>query len=174
VVDGYVPASYLDIDGFVPAKDIQLVDFEPANKYGMGKLVIHNPDISAVNLRINPDHSHDDNIISQITRTNTDLSYYGTIEGSTFNGDNIWYYIRTIVDDQPIRGFVFGSNMLSTPIPNNIIEAVQPESPNNNINATPRPLTDTTMYIIVGALCIPVGTMMLLMFKKKSKSSSST
>jgi len=164
----YIKASYLDIDGYVLASDIDIVDFEPVTKHFVGQIEINNPDISGVNLRYVPDHSDADNIIDQITKQNTDLVYYGTVIGSKYNGSDTWYYVRTTLNGKVEHGYVYGANMQCTPIPENIIEAVPKHDEKDELSTSPTPISDTTLYIVIAILCVPVVVIMTLMFKKKS------
>ncbi|MCL1944503.1 MAG: hypothetical protein FWF56_01680 [Firmicutes bacterium] len=173
-VGGFLPVSYLDLDGYIKSSDIDIVDYEPVTKDTVGEININNPDINSVNLRYVPDHNDADNIIDQVSRDNQGLCYYGSVKGSNFNGTDIWYYVRTIKNGQAVRGYVFGGNMTATPIKDNVVVKVPNPDSEDNISKTPSPLSDTTLYIIIGALCIPVVLLMIFSFKKKTNNIKST
>lgn len=183
--NGYIPVSYLDVTGYLKKDAVDAVNYEPKYKYAENNSLTVENDGHPVNVRSSPDHTLD-NVIAE-AQAGSKLYYYGTCSGTAqveALGET-WYYVKIVSDGETKRGYVYSLYAKAEPIPENVIEKVEPPAvnPDEDLNpggnaATETPgekdpdgftLTNTHEIIIVVSLCLPVILIMYLLFKQPSK-----
>ena len=157
---------FYDLTGFVRRNAVTLVDFEPVTKFNTGSLQVMRG--GTVPIFNRPTHLEESAIY--YTPRNANHIFYGTINGSVpyRNEDGaVWYFIRFNNRGTLDFGYIHSSNVLSSPIPNNVVEKVMVyETPPPTYTPNPFEIPAYMTIIFIVALCIPAILVMILIFKK--------
>lgn len=171
--DGYLSASYHDLNGYVKANEVSLVDFEPKTKYALSAPLSLSNDGNPVPLRALPDH-HSGTVLTRLPESETP-HYYGTAIGTAQVPPlgETWYYVRFGWGADAVRGYVYGLYAAPPVIPDNVIEPVTPVTtapldPSEPI-ADPFKPGGAVFIVVVVCLTLPVGAVMLALYKKPTK-----
>jgi len=166
----YYQVGYLDIVGLVSKDSVTVVDYTPKYKFASPAIRI-SKDVTGVNIRTAPDDTNS-TVIYTATSADTEFIYYGDVKGtSPIFGIDKWYFVRLIDDVNVFHGYVYSAYTIADSIPNNVIEAEPDDKNDSQNNSKPTLLQGTTLYIFIGALCIPAVLIIFLLFKKHSPKS---
>lgn len=170
----FYKARYIDVYGYVKKTDVSCIDVVPQTPFAKDiGFRVFVP--SGVNLRQSPNESYGAiNLITSIPYLETNLVYYGTIQGEeaiTYKGST-WFYCRYIKANQSYYGYVYSPLCDLLPsIPQNIenYEYVTPDfsdpvstqtEPINAINfGTPLQIA------IIAGVSLPCIFIVYLLFK---------
>lgn len=170
----YSKVSYLDIDGYMKITDLDEVDYEPVYKYAQSFFTAENEGFGAI-LRKEPNHDAD---TLTIIPDGAKILFYGTQEGSARHdgASRTWYYVKYGSDESAVFGYVYAYHGFADAVPDNIIEKVpkeEPQEPTDNPQddgptetGERTRLSPTYEAIFIACLCLPVVIIMFILFRR--------
>ena len=175
--DKYYYAKYKDIYGYVKKDSVQPIVGTPTTPYLTGiSFRVFVP--SGANLRATPENLGSTNLIHSISFLETNLEYYGTINGEeaiTKKGP-IWYYCKYYMSNLTYMGYIYAPlcDCLSTiNLNNEEVEFMTGELEFEQINKPSgvdglENLSSTSQSLIIIAVSLPCLLFIYLLFKPSS------
>lgn len=172
----YFSARYLDCYGYVKISDVQCVAGIPQNPFvTKASFRVFAP--NGLELRSSPSQSDGLNVVSNINYLETNLQYYGKIDGEeaiVYKGSE-WYYCKYTKNGQEQKGYVYSvfCDLLSTISTNTeILEYVseptfETEETSGTVDTSTSisSLPSTTQVLIIVAVCVPCILIIYLLFR---------
>ncbi len=172
--DTYYHAKYKDIYGYVKKDSVQPIVGTPTTPYLTGiSFRVFVP--SGANLRATPENLGSTNLIHSIPFLETNLEYYGTINGEeaiTKKG-SVWYYCKYYMNNLTYMGYVYAPlcDCLSTiNLNSEEVEFITGELEFEQINQPSgenglENLSSTSQSLIIIAVSLPCLLFIYLLFK---------
>ena len=171
--ENFYKARYLDVYGFVKKGEVSAISGTPQTPFASASFRMFIP--TQVDLRSTPIYSEGLNSVATINFLETNLKFYGTIDGEeaiSFRGTT-WYFCKYTKGEQETFGYLYEPFCdLLTDIPTNTEVFEYIENPEFIVNTTTPPSEDpmsslpsTTQIIIIIAVCLPCIAIIYLLFK---------
>lgn len=175
--DNYYSATYLDITGYVKRNEVQCVKGTPSTPFANdASFRVWVP--GGIELRSSPTQSQGLNTVATIQPMETNLKYYGSIDGEesiSYKSTN-WYYCKYYKNGISQSGYVYAAFCdLLTLIPENKetleyidspdFEETIPTSSDLGVNTELSSLPSVTQIIIIVAVCLPCIFLIYLLFR---------
>lgn len=174
--ENYFSARYLDCYGYVKISEVQCVSGVPQNPFvTKASFRVFAP--NGLELRSSPSQSDGLNVIANINYLETNLQYYGKIDGEeaiAYKG-NEWYFCKYTKNGQEQKGYIYSvfCDLLTTISTNTeILEYVsEPTFATKETNAPAETdtslssLPSTTQILIIVAVCVPCVLIIYLLFR---------
>ena len=173
--DLFYRASYLGTSGFVKKSDVQCVSGYPQTPYATASFRVFIP--GGVELRSSPTQSEGLNIVCELDFMETNLQYYGSIDGeeAISHKSSTWFYCKYIKNGKENFGYVYSAYCdLLTTIPTNTETLELIDEPDFTIETATPPseskesidsLPSSTQIIIIVAVCLPCIVIIYLLFR---------
>ena len=169
----YYKARYQDVYGYVKKSEVKPISGTPQTPFATASFRMFVP--CTIDLRSTPIYTDGLNSIASINHLETNLKYYGTIDGEEailYKGTT-WYYCKYTKGGQEIFGYLYEPFCdLLTPIETNTESVEYIEEPNFVVETATPPTEDpmgslptTTQIIIIIAVCLPCVVIIYLLFK---------
>ena len=172
----YYTARYHEITGYVKRSEVKCISGIPQTPFATASFRVFIP--GGVDLRSSPTQSEGLNSLATINYLETNLKYYGTIDGeeAISHKSTTWYYCKYIRGEEEILGYVYSAYCdLLTTIPQNTETVEYIDEPEFSIETSTPPgettgdamssLPTTTQIIIIIAVCLPCVAIIYLLFK---------
>ncbi len=172
----FFTARYLDKTGYVKKSEVKCVKGVPQTPFANASFRVFIPGGTA--LRSSPSQSEGLNTIETLPFLETNLRYYGTIDGeeAISHKSSTWFYCKYIRNGSEVFGYVYGAFCdLLTTIPSNteLLEEIEEpdftvptQAPANQVEESGlSSLPSTTQIIIIVAVCLPCVVIIYLLFK---------
>ena len=172
--ENYYTARYQDVYGYVKKSEVKAISGVPQTPFAIASFRMYIP--GGIDLRSTPVYTDGLNTLGTINFMETNLRYYGTIDGEeavTYSGTT-WYYCKYTKGDQEIFGYLYAYFCdLLTEIPTNTEVVEYIEQPDFVVDTTTTPsgedgmsaLPTTTQIIIIVAVCLPCIAITSLLFR---------
>lgn len=170
----FFSARYIDVYGYVKKSDVQCVSGIPETPFANASFRVFVP--GGVELRSSPSQSQGINTIEQLGYLETNLKYYGEIEGeeAISNRTQTWFYCKYIKNGKEYFGYVYNAFCDSlTEIPTNTELLENISEPDFVVDASTQPSTEdglsslpsATQIVIIVAVCLPCLIIIYLLFR---------
>ncbi|MGN0748556.1 MAG: hypothetical protein ACI4L1_02650 [Christensenellales bacterium] len=172
----FFTARYFDKTGYVKKSEVKCVKGIPQTPFANASFRVFIP--GGVALRTSPSQSEGLNTVETLPFLETNLRYYGTIDGeeAISHKSSTWYYCKYIKSGSEVFGYVYGAFCdLLTTIPSNTEILEEIEEPDFTIATQAEAtqveesglssLPSTTQIIIIVAVCLPCVIIIYLLFK---------
>lgn len=167
-------ARYIDVYGYVKKSEVQCVGGVPETPFANATFRVFVP--GGVELRSSPSQSQGINTIEQLGYLETNLKYYGEIEGeeAISNRTQTWFFCKYIKNGKEYFGYVYNAFCDSlTEIPTNteVLEYIDEPNFTVDVSATPSgedglsSLPSATQIVIIIAVCLPCLIIIYLLFR---------
>lgn len=175
--DKYYYAKYKDIYGYVKKDSVQPIIGTPTTPYLTGiSFRVFVP--SGANLRATPENLGSTNLIHSIPFLETNLEYYGTINGeeAISKKGSVWYYCKYYMNNLTYMGYIYAPlcDCLSTINLNNeeveffagelVFDQINQPSSTDGLEG----LSSTSQSLIIIAVSLPCILFIYLLFKPSS------
>lgn len=172
----FFSARYLDTYGYVKISEVQCVSGIPQNPFvNKASFRVFAP--NGLELRSSPSQSDGLNVITNINYLETNLQYYGKIDGEeaiSYKG-NEWYYCKYTKNGQEQKGYVYSvfCDLLTTISTNTEVLEYVSEPTFETKETGGQVETDTsisslpsvTQILIIVAVCVPCILIIYLLFR---------
>ena len=172
----FFSARYLDTYGYVKISEVQCVSGIPQNPFvSKASFRVFAP--NGLELRSSPSQSDGLNVITNINYLETNLQYYGKIDGEeaiSYKG-NEWYYCKYTKNGQEQKGYVYSvfCDLLTTISTNTEVLEYVSEPTFETKETGSQVETDTsisslpsvTQILIIVAVCVPCILIIYLLFR---------
>lgn len=174
--ENYYNARYQDITGYVKKQEVKCISGIPDTPFATASFRVFIP--GGIDLRSSPSQSEGLNSVTKINFLETNLKYYGSIDGEEAISykSTTWYFCKYIRGEEEIFGYVYSAYcdlLTSIPVNTEVVEYI--EEPSFSINTSTNPsqepidainsLPTTTQIIIIVAVCLPCVVIIYLLFK---------
>ena len=170
--DHFYSARYSDLYGYVKKSEVTPVLGTPITPYAE-KLSFRVISLNGLELRSVPSNSSPFEIIDNVPYLETDLVYYGSIDGDTMVPEctNIWYYCKYLNVTTSKLGYLYSlfcDKLTTIPTNTEVLEIrTEPIFVEEENTGSPSTLnfSSPTQILIVVAVCLPCLLIIYLLFK---------